>query len=168
MNRKPLGVIELPNRTIDFDLTLLQRYQEFSAELLRLSLIGISAIGFAISMLFKDAVTAGPMAIIIKAPTANQSCWIQGLLIAALGALATSAASSLMHRYLSTDAMACQLRALRLHGRYVDDLGEAKRETAERKWRLEWSRTALAVAAAALAVGAISLVIAMAIVIWPK
>lgn len=49
MPKSTLGLVPLPEKTIEYDLTLLQRFQEFSAELLRIALIGISVIGFALS-----------------------------------------------------------------------------------------------------------------------
>jgi hypothetical protein len=75
MSKRPLGLVELPDKTIDFDLILLQRYQEFSAELLRVSLIGISAIGFVVShMLLRESAKAEQTIELIKLPTVTQWC----------------------------------------------------------------------------------------------
>jgi hypothetical protein len=48
-NERSLGLVGVPEGTIEHDLALLERFLEFSAELLRLALIGISAIGFAVA-----------------------------------------------------------------------------------------------------------------------
>jgi hypothetical protein len=53
---KSLGVVPLPAGTVEHDFTMLTKFQDYSAELLRLALLGITAIGIAISqaMLGKD------------------------------------------------------------------------------------------------------------------
>ena len=50
-DRKSLGLVPLDNNTVEHDFTMLGRFQEYSAELLRLALLGISAIGFGASKL---------------------------------------------------------------------------------------------------------------------
>ncbi len=51
----PLGLMQLPNNTFEHDLAVSNKYQSFSTELLRLSLLGIAAIGFLVAnILAKD------------------------------------------------------------------------------------------------------------------
>jgi len=53
---KSLGLIETPENSFSNDLQISDRYQTFSAEMLRLALLGIAAIGFiVVNILLKDS-----------------------------------------------------------------------------------------------------------------
>lgn len=153
MPAKSLGLIQIQERTIEHDLTLLARVQEFSAELLRVALIGISAIGFVVSrLLFPGAGTTPP----VIDPTAK------ALVIAALIMLAISAAAALLHRYCAVDSVSWHLQAMR---RYVrndpNDAATADHECKSRHTRFKVARGAIACSALSLGLGAVLLVIAI-------
>jgi hypothetical protein len=88
-------------------------------------------------------------------------------LIAALGALAR-----LLPRRWRTDisllSMACHLKAIRLFKTCLGDLPRAEEEAAARNKRLKWSARAIGGSAATLATGAVFLVLAIVVVLWPK
>jgi hypothetical protein len=45
--KRSLGLIDTPDNTFSNDLHVSDRYQAFSAEMLRLALLGIAGIGFS-------------------------------------------------------------------------------------------------------------------------
>lgn len=158
MPRPSLGAIPLPPETIERDLTLLERFQEFSAELLRIALVAISALGFAISkVLFpENAASTQPLA-----PSTKY------LLIAALIVLGTSAASALVHRYYAVDSMSWHLQALRRSIRNLPgDEEKAQAEYKIRVSRFNIAQNAIRVSAASLAIGAFLVVAALVSSLW--
>jgi hypothetical protein len=153
MPQKSLGLVTIPERTIEHDLTLLQRFQEFSAELLRVALIGISAIGFVVARVVFPEKGATPAVIppVLK--------W---LLIAALIALGVSAAAALTHRFYSADSMSWHLQAMRRYERNAEsDAQKADAEFRARYRQFKISGKAIACSAIALGVGAVLLVVAI-------
>ena len=116
---------------------LLDRYQAFSAEVLRLSLATIAAFGFFLGIEHGEGLTIAHQMVSHTGPR-----WLIG---SGLVALVISAAAALAHRYVSADAMYYILlsdtRALR------DD------EAAVRRAMLKRSEMAILAAPAALAVG---------------
>jgi hypothetical protein len=117
----PLGLMQLPDNTFEHDLAVSNRYQSFSTELLRLSLLGVAAIGFLVSnVLSKDT------------PKLNYPP--KYLLFISLFCLGLSAACSLLHGYVSADTIARQLRAVRLEVRREEnDIQDAQKENTERQ-----------------------------------
>jgi hypothetical protein len=92
----PLNSVEETLYAADFEL--LDRYQSFSAELLRLAMAGIAAIGFLLSV---DATDFGKTIVgHVLAGTASRVGI--GLSVAAF---CIAAAAALAHRYLSADGM---------------------------------------------------------------
>jgi hypothetical protein len=84
----------------DFDL--LDRYQQFSAELLRIALLGIALLGFFIEKVGSAKYFSASSRYILLILTALTS----------ISCLA-SAAGALAHRYFSTDGVFYHLRSLR-------------------------------------------------------
>ena len=115
---KSLGLIETPENSFSNDLQISDRYQTFSAEMLRLALLGIAAIGFiVVNILLKDSARSRELIV-----GDNRSfMWFMSASLVCLG---VSAAFSLAHRYLSTDSLACHLRSLRLEQRNSGSDGE--------------------------------------------
>lgn len=150
MAKHSLGLVTLPEKTIEYDLTVLQRFQEFSAELLRIALLGISVIGFALSrVLLPEGEKAVPPL------TTSIKC----LLILALLALGVSAASALAHRYFAVDSVSWHLQAMRRYERgLVSDIEKAASEAGARLWRFRLSQWAIRISATSLALGAAFLV----------
>lgn len=88
---------ELPEaRNLDLDLA--DRYQAFSAELLRLSLVGIAAYGYLAKQLLSPE--SDPTAVVVRL---LDSRWP---LVLGLAAFSISASCALAHRYCSTDVIA--------------------------------------------------------------
>jgi hypothetical protein len=105
VSRGSIGVV-VPEEKYKVDLELLKLYQAYSAELLRLSLLGIAGYGFLIKeVLLTDKASNSPFQARLI-----ESGW---LLIIGVVMLGASAAAALAHRYLSTDACACIIDFLR-------------------------------------------------------
>lgn len=153
--RKTLGLIEIPERTLEHDMALLERYNEFSAELLRLGLLGITALGFAAS---KALLPGDDRA---RAETLLESVRYEtGIALIAFGCCV---AAALAHRYFATDSMSWHLQAMRRYLRGEDkDIVVADAEFRSRYRRFKWSEYAIRVASMSLGAGAV----AMAFAIW--
>lgn len=109
LNEKYLGGLELSEDIYKVDLAVLDRYQSFSSELLRLSLLGIAGYGFLLSnTVLKPKSDIGPLL--------PASAWyaIDYLLPLGVVMFGFSAASALGHRYFSTDCMSHYVRRIRL------------------------------------------------------
>lgn len=137
----------LPAGTLGPDQDMLDRYVGFSSELLRLSLAGIAAVGFLITSIAIDArlwplppATATPVTISLRL-------------------LGTAAGVALLHRYVSTDAMAFHVCYLRMLLNQEEVAGSHERRARDR--RLKLGGWALALAAIALGCGAIALAVAL-------
>jgi hypothetical protein len=111
-DEKPiLGLVNLPENSIQHDFGLADRYQAFSAELLRLSLLAIAGIGFLLANVFiKDKESPSYQAF-LSDPN------IRLYLSRSLWCLGISSGAALLHRYVSTDSLASQLRYARIHAR---------------------------------------------------
>lgn len=86
------------------DLELLDRYVGFSAEIVRLSLLGLAAIGFYL----KEFVAQK------EPPPGIEENWFFTLLGFSGLLLALAVGCGLLHRYYATDGLASHLKALRL------------------------------------------------------
>lgn len=141
---------DIPVEGLKHDWTLLDRYQAFSAELLRMSLAGIAAVGFLVTAL------AGKESLLKIPELPMTSQWGMAVSLVAFG---LSAGTALAHRFLSADSMACHISLLRmrLRGRAKT---EVAREKAARDWRLKSSGALLLISGSFLSVGAFALVVA--------
>ena len=155
----PLGLIDLPERSFEHDLSISDRYQTFSAELLRLALLAIAGIGFLLANIFiKDTSNPSYQAFI--------HTWeIRTYLRYSLWCLGFSSLLALLHRYFSTDSMACHLRYVRLKARKgCSDRRKAEKERRGRQWRFHVSYWILWFSAILLAAGAFLL--AFSLIDW--
>lgn len=154
-SQKSLGLVTVPERTMELDLTLLERFQEFSAELLRLSLLGISALGFIVSkVLFPGDEKSSALSALTGA---------KGPLSFALFFFGLCAAAALVHRYYATDSMSWHLQAMRRYQRGNElDAKAADAETRVRFRRFKVARYSIMVAATSLGLGAL----AITVTIW--
>src|SRR5215470_817802 len=115
------------------DVAVNDRHQLFSAELLRLSLLGVGGIGYIAANTLSDHGLRGTG---LGMPTTAK--WL--VLIAAV-TFGLSAASALSLRYISSDLLAYQLRIVRLRLRAVQgDLSVAETEEVRRNRRLKVTR----------------------------
>lgn len=150
---KSLGLTPIPERTIEHDLTLLERFQEFSAELLRVALIGISAIGFVVARILLPEKDTPPI---------HLSTSARFFLTAALIALTVSAAAALAHRYFAADSMSWHLQAMRRYERNEgSDADTANGEFKMRHAQFTASARSIKYSAIALGVGAALMVAAI-------
>jgi hypothetical protein len=139
----PILPADIPSEGLKPDWDLLDRYQTFSAELLRMSLAGIAGIGFLV---------------IGKAGLIRISGLPRLSMIVALVTLGLSAGAALTHRYVSSDSMACHVRLLRMELRGTQGAGVAS-EKAARNFRLKLSSVTLFVSALFLGIGASALAV---------
>lgn len=158
MTKKSLGLVPLDERTFEHDMAVLAKFQDFSAELLRIALIGISAIGFvAAKSIFPDEKGQ----VYNHIPTSAKIFLTMSLIL-----LGLSVACSLVHRYSSTDSISWHLQAMRRYSRNEPtDEEQAKKESEKRLMQFKRSKFALAVAATSLGLAAICLAISAWIMI---
>jgi len=152
-----LGHYPLPGNTFEHDLSVSDRYQSFSAELLRLALLGITAIGFIITnILFRTTSPADSPVQPAKALSPEFKSFV-ALSLAFLGA---SALCALLHRYYGADSIAYHLESLRRDIRQAPKDDElAKKERAGRRQRFRFSGWLLISSAIFLWLGAVSLIV---------
>lgn len=99
-----LGEVPIPEDQYRADLELLDRYQKYSSEIIRLSLLGIAGLAF-----FVVQIVSGE-----HVPQQFKD-WIAGILIGLSSALfVCAAAAALSHRYHSTDGLFYHFKSLRL------------------------------------------------------
>jgi hypothetical protein len=140
-------------RNLSDDFELLDRYQSFSAEVLRLAVLGIGAIGFLIATAKDGGSLLDPAAINEGTKT--------GILLA-LGAFALSCALALGHRYFSTDSMACLKKLEGLREEAVPDQERITSEKAALRRAFRHSTRLIALCVLALGVGSMALALAFA------
>jgi len=99
--------IEVPEARYKSDLELHDRFQDFSAELLKLALAGIAVFGIILSLLGKNDTTK-------PVQDSLRSCsffWLSTFCLIFLG---VSVACALIHRFMASDGMYHHLRAIKL------------------------------------------------------
>ena len=122
LTEKYLGGLALAEDIYKVDLAVLDRYQSFSSELLRLSLLGIAGYGFLITnVVFKVTTSAGQF--VFFTPFSQARFVLAGGAIT----LGVSATTALAHRYFSTDCITHYVRRLRQVQR-LKDLSEQSEE----------------------------------------
>jgi hypothetical protein len=140
---------DIPTDGLKHDWELLDRYQAFSAELLRMSLAGIAAVGFLVTAL------AGKEPLLKISGVPLTSRWSIGVSLVALG---LSAGAALAHRFVSSDSMAYHISLLRMRLRGTAEADIAW-EKAARDMRLKLSGALLVVAGLFLGIGALALAV---------
>ena len=142
---KRLGEIKVD--AFEQDVVVNDRNQSFSAELLRLALLGVGGVGYIAAKSFIDRGPSGTSPEL--SPTSR---WL--VLLAAF-TFGLSAASALSLRYVSSELLAFQLRIVRLRLRAAPgDFEVARKEEARRDRRLKLTRPLLVMSSACLALGA--------------
>jgi hypothetical protein len=108
MRDKFLSHLSIPEDEYKADIQVSDRYQAFSTELLRLSLLGIAGYGFLVSeVVFKAKAEAPNTSLTLLK---QHPYWI----VIGLSALGVSAALALGHKYFATDCITHHVRKLRL------------------------------------------------------
>jgi len=157
-DRRTLGEIKV--EAFEQDVVINDRQQSFSAELLRLALLGIGGVGYVASKALPGA-AAGEAVLHIGVGAK----WL--VLLAAVS-FGLSSASALALRYFSSDLISSQLRIVRLRMRgSAGDFHRAQREEARRNRRLKWMRPLLLISSASLALGATGFIAFLFVVLRP-
>jgi len=157
-SRPSLG--EIKCEAFEQDVAVNDRHQAFSAEVLRLALLGVGGVGYLAARSLSDR-GAGAAGYQISEPAK----WL--ILVAALG-FGLSAASALGLRYVTADLLAFQLRIVRLRSRAAQhDCEVADDEELRRNRRLKVTRPLLVVASAFLVMGAGALIGFVFLVLGP-
>jgi len=142
-----LSLGEIKAEAFDQDVAVNDRHQSFSAELLRLALLGVGAVGYVAGMILSGAGSTGS-----RVTIGTPAKW---LVLMASASFGLSAASALSLRYLSSDLLAFQLRIVRLRMRGgPDDPTVADSEEVRRNRRLKATRPLLVASSGCLALGA--------------
>jgi hypothetical protein len=140
-----LGQIKV--EAFEQDVAVNDRHQSFSAELLRLSLLGVGGVGYIAANSLSERGLHGT-----GLQMGTTAKWL--VLFAAV-TFGLSAGSALSLRYISSDLLAFQLRIVRLQLRGgPGDLSIAEAEEARRNRRLKVTRPLLVASSAFLALGA--------------
>jgi hypothetical protein len=144
-DQRTLG--EIKADAFEQDVCINDRHQAFSAELLRLALLGVGGVGYVASRAFA-AGSSGEAAL-------QMGVAAKWLVLTAAVSFGLSAASALCLRYLASDSIAFQLRIVRLRIRgTAHDGSEAEREEARRNRRLKVMRPMLVFSSGTLGLGA--------------
>src|SRR5215510_3134836 len=157
-DRRTLGEIKV--EAFEQDLVINERQQAFSAELLRLALLGIGGVGYVASRALPS-----------NAPvetTLRMGIGAKWLVLLAAVSFGLSSASALGLRYFSSDLIASQLRIVRLRIRGgAADRRHAEREEGRRNRRLKVMRPLLLFSSAALTLGAAAFIAFLFVVLRP-
>lgn len=129
---------DIPKEAFESDLALLDRYQAFSAELVRISLLGVGLVGFFFT----------------KPEVRNDLSTIASTVAA--GAFAFATALALGHRYFSSDGIHYHLKSLRSTSETERTVREGHRNGAYKR-----SGGFLSASVVSAAVGAVSAAIAL-------
>jgi hypothetical protein len=141
------GLVTLGERTFEYDLAISERYQAFSAELLRLALLGIGGIGFLLLKL-DPGTTDHPS--LIRQNLAS----IQPFLHVALVSFGLCCTAAVAHRFASADGLAYHLKLLRLlRDGYAESHEKVLKEHRGRRQRWGSATWLLVIASVALAAG---------------
>ena len=149
-----LAEVQVDDATYKPDLELSDRYQQFSAELLRLAMLGIAGIGFLIT-----EVASSKGIPLYREKLVEIRWW----LIAGVFCLALAVGGALAHRYLATDCLSDEIQFLR-------ELKQSGRETAKRAlgffhWKLKFCAWLLIGTCGLLFVGAAIVATSFALVL---
>ena len=130
-----LGNVVIDENRIKPDFQILEKYQNFSSEILRLSLIGVGAYAFLFKEIFaKKPEEAKPLVELVQKSPLNKYLIVAGIIFFAM-----AAACTLVHRYYSSDLMAFHIRYLRIK-KYISDAHEIFEETPKGTATLEEAR----------------------------
>lgn len=154
--------VPIPEDSYKPDLSLLDRYQSYSGELLRISLLGLAGYGF----LIKDVVMANHDTITRYEAGLRGAAWplITGCIF-----LGLSAAFALAHRGLSSDAMSYLVLFLRATDDGYPNARSAEKAKCERKWLvrlLKLSGYSLILSPVFLALGAVMVIVTFAVILF--
>lgn len=126
LRTKYLSSIPIEEDHYKVDFIILEKYQNFSSEILRLSLLGLTVYGFLITDVIFKITDSEKKYIFIGPFSANKWLLFIGAIFLVLTALL-----SLGHRYFSTDCMTHFIRSFRLRKRLSELENQEKNEHLE-------------------------------------
>lgn len=109
LDPKYLSGLEIKEDIYKVDLAVLDRYQSFSSELLRLSLLGVAGYGFLLSSVVFRIDDTSTQFIYLEKFLENQELLMVGAITFGLSAM-----MALAHRFFSTDCLTHFVRRIRL------------------------------------------------------
>jgi hypothetical protein len=139
-------------------MDVLDRYLAYSAELLRLALLGIAGYAFLLKEIVYSAGANKDLPIRLA-----QHRWS---LIGGVVSLAFSAGFALQHRIFATDTVTCIIDHLRC--RVLKDQDEATIQASEVRFNLKWSARFLQLSAVFLGLGVTAVAVTFVRVLWPS
>jgi hypothetical protein len=148
--------VRIDERRLKPDMDLLEQYVAYSAELLRLSLLGVAGYAFLLKELVYSQSANKDFAFRL---TQNRWSLIGGVI-----SFGISAAFALQHRIFATDVVACMLDHLRY--RAVNNQASAEKQASEARSNLKWSGRLLVLSALFLGFGAAAVVYTFVRVLW--
>jgi hypothetical protein len=137
---RSLSEVALDEKSYKADLEVTDRYQSFSAEVLRISLLTIGVFGF----LLKEAILNKDSSGSYFEQFISAKVWF----VSGMVALGCSAAFALTHRFVSSDCIAYQIRYLRLkraRDEALKDEGGASEIAKQRNVEMQEEKERLAV-----------------------
>jgi hypothetical protein len=161
---------ELEEKAYQSELSLLDRYHAFSAEMLRIALVGLAASGF----IFKET--------FVKIDWVQADCWLvasKRFAAVSVAMFGLAAAFALAQRYVSTEGVRFFFYSLRLHtvgdaapSSALDSNQPSERDDWLRKRRrvLAWSVWLKGLAAVTLGLASMALAVTFVILLlvpWP-
>ena len=146
------------------NLKVQERYQNFSAEILRLSLLGIATIGFITTKIF----------LVKDFDATNIDTHTKYSILLSLIAFGLSSMAGLVHRYCVVDLLSWQMQSLRRDSRASELADEKKEEEKEqaknealfRYNRWKTSKVALITSSTSLAIASLILATTFGRVFW--
>ncbi len=154
--KTPLGLIKVEEGTIEHDIQLQEKYQGFNSELLRLALLGITAVGLiSLKVLIPEKDNQE-----FSMTDSTVTSFSLSLLFFGVASIFT-----LAHRYYSVDSLAFHLESLREEIRGNANPLKVDEKRITRNKALLWSKTAIQLAAICLGLGCISLATAFFLII---
>jgi hypothetical protein len=147
---KSLGLVSLPERTFEHDVAIGDRFQNFSIELLRLSLAGIGAVGFLVVNTVLAEKTGGRVELLLTKTVFGAGIFVSLLFFG------FAAAFALAHRYIGTESQSVHLEHLRLLETNADAEADEKKE--DRDLFFRWSGRLLLYSGISLWLGALMLI----------
>lgn len=110
LTEKYFGGLPLDREEYEADLAVVDKYQSFSAELLRLSLLGIAGYGFLIANIVLKTASPTQESVFLQQFSERGSVWA---LIVGSASLGFAAVTALGHRYFATDCVTHFVRRVR-------------------------------------------------------
>ena len=159
LTKKYLGGNELSESSYKIDVIVLEKYQAFSTEILRLSLLGIAGYGFLVANIVLK-VNGGDLHLLV-------SGYLSPLfLILGVFSLALSSLSALAHRFYSSDCLTHFVRLLRLSASEVDCREKIEEEEDSLENDIDRCKSYLLTACCGLVAGAIFVALSFSLVLF--